>query len=237
MYRIAICDDNSKHIEEIVNQIRKQPDFSSAVIYKFSTYHKFFNALKTERYCFDMVIMDIDLGANSGITLAQQVNIRLPHCPVIFVTGYLHLAPDAYLADHTYLVHKLSLEERLPLALKKAEEKIRQQNNAILVINKQGNRLVILQADIMYIERRLRKSYIITEESNWESYDDFDVLMEQLNPEVFFQCHKSYIVNLEKVTKYTLQQFSMNKGKVVPISRRYYEMAKDEFLKYIGQKE
>jgi two-component system LytT family response regulator len=52
---------------------------------------------------------------------------------------------------------------------------------------------------------------------------------EMLDPDIFFRCHNSIVVNLKFVTKYNIKEggfIEMINGTMVPLSRR----RKDDFL-------
>ena len=50
----------------------------------------------------------------------------------------------------------------------------------------------------------------------------------------FVRCHKSYLVNLKYIAKYTATQFVMMNGEIIPISRSKKKEAADRYVLFKG---
>ena len=73
----------------------------------------------------------------------------------------------------------------------------------------------------------------VTDQENIESYGKLSSLLFQLDKR-FLQCHKSYLVNMERVKTFLGDRFLMDNGAVVPISQSRRKAVKQEFLSYMG---
>ncbi|MCR4596571.1 MAG: LytTR family transcriptional regulator DNA-binding domain-containing protein [Lachnospiraceae bacterium] len=75
---------------------------------------------------------------------------------------------------------------------------------------------------ISYIEASTKKVYIRTRKEEYGYYDTLDNLEAAL-PESFARCHRSYIVNLKKVTRYVGSEsmLYLDDGSMLPVSRSY----------------
>ena len=60
--------------------------------------------------------------------------------------------------------------------------------------------------------------------------------MEKLLPEYFLRCHQSYLVNMDRIRKFTLDGIVLIDGRVIPVSRARYTETKDKFLKNLGER-
>ena len=60
--------------------------------------------------------------------------------------------------------------------------------------------------------------------------------MEQALSDNFFRCHKSFLINLEKIKRYNKEAAELNNGKIVPIARRKYSDFGKAFLSFLNLK-
>lgn len=98
----------------------------------------------------------LSLGEMNGIAVGEALNRLLPACQIIYLTGYLDYAPDAYATRHTYYVYRPTMEKHLPLALQKAMTALAEAENGQLVLPQKGGQLVLEKREISHLERRLR---------------------------------------------------------------------------------
>ena len=53
------------------------------------------------------------------------------------------------------------------------------------------------------------------------------VIFRELPAKMFCRCHRSYVVNLEKILSFTQKELSLITGMTLPVARRrYYELVK-----------
>ncbi|MBC8546406.1 response regulator transcription factor [Clostridiaceae bacterium NSJ-31] len=235
MYRIAICDNNELHISHLQQLVERSLSGHDCVITCFSDGKRFLDWLEMNGCTFDIVLMDISMGKVSGVELAQRLGELSPACQIIFVTGYLSLTPEAYEAPHLCLVVKGELERRLPAALHRALENLERQEEEFLALERKGQSLVLRQSAILYLERMQRITEIVCEDGGLAStYEPLEQILERLDRCYFVQCHKSYAVNLRKVSVFRKNGFVLQNGKTVPISRKHLEAARDAFTAFIG---
>ena len=88
---------------------------------------------------------------------------------------------------------------------------------------------------IMLIEQDLRKIVILTEEGEYSKYGKLAELSKYLDGR-FFQCHNSYIINMDKVIRMREQTIFFENGYTIMISRDKFTFAKQCFANYILSK-
>ncbi len=74
-----------------------------------------------------------------------------------------------------------------------------------LVIENKGERQIIPYTNIMYLESRSKKIYVIVGNKEYSYYDTLDNLENKLGSE-FIRCHRSYIVS-----RYYIKKFNYHK--------------------------
>ncbi|MDO4542898.1 MAG: LytTR family DNA-binding domain-containing protein [Bacillota bacterium] len=236
MLNIAVCDDDpiqSRAIMEMVNKAfpqKLQPN-----IVDFNKVEDFLVSLETVDY--DIALLDVDLGVMDwdGVDVAKAVNEKKTGCQIIFVTNYLEFASKAYEAEHTYFVFKGEIQRYLPQALKKARENIEKEKYTTLSFQVSTHYVVLKQKDILYMETTKRKTNIITVDAVYSTYETLDELTAKVSEPPFARCHKSYTVNMKHMTKFSKTQFHCETGKIIAISRPYYEHVKALFTAYLGE--
>lgn len=93
--------------------------------------------------------------------------------------------------------------------------------NAFVVERKEGNTYIPFDK-IYYFESREKKIFVRMLGEEIGFYTTIDQLTETL-PDSFVRCHRSYIINRDKVTeiRYGLNEVELEQGMILPISRSY----------------
>ena len=233
MIRIGVCDDNALAFERIERDLRDflEQNQESYTLQMFQGGEALLEFCKDTRSCLDLVFMDIEMPGMNGIEAATRIHEYQPHCQIAFNTNYLAYASDVYETEHCYYILKDEFAKRLPDVFRKYKES--KKRNRIYIRTKNGIERIYVQ-DILYVERRLKKSYICMREGNEivTSYP-LEKMMEQLEAFGFGRCHTSYIVSFEKIRKYRDGGFEMDDERFINISRKFSAIKKD-FLVWAG---
>lgn len=232
MLRIAICDDNTVQLDIIQKELKK--NIKKEISYSIDTFDgelSFSNMLLSGTCPYDIIFMDIDLGNSSisGINLIHKVNFLNPSCQVIYISQYLELASDVYDTQHIYFISKERLPELLVKSLNTAIRNLsRSEDACYLYLKNRKRQCKIPQNDILYMERNLRETTIVTRTEEFKTSEKIDLLLERL-PSYFISCHRSFAINLKLVN--SIQQYSASfpDGKTVPIGRTHYSSIKKAF--------
>ena len=133
-----------------------------------------------------------------GLHARAALNRLLPTCQIIYLTGYLDYAPDAYATRHTYYVYRPTMEKHLPLALQKAMTALAEAENGQLVLPQKGEQLVLEKQTILYMERRLRVTKLYLADGQCVTTAlRLEELLERLGDPAFLRCHNSFAVSLD----------------------------------------
>lgn len=149
MIKIAICDDERELREATAARLREY-FAEEALIAPFESGEALLRAVREENCRYQLAVLDIELGEMNGIAVGEALNRLLPTCQIIYLTGYLDYAPDAYATRHTYYVYRPTMEKHLPLALQKAMTALAEAENGQLVLPQKGEQLVLEKQTILY---------------------------------------------------------------------------------------
>lgn len=86
-------------------------------------------------------------------------------------------------------------------------------------------------SDIVYIEGMRDKIWIYCKGHTYRWRCTLKNLCDQLSDKGFFQVHRSYIINMNKIQKYNSQTVSLDGDFEVPISKYRLNEFKEEYLK------
>ena len=89
--------------------------------------------------------------------------------------------------------------------------------------------------EILYVEKNLRLVNIHTSERMYTFYGKLDDVMQYLD-ERFYKCHRSCIVNFEKITSMEDGIFFLEGGKSLRVGQNNYQYAKRSYKRYLEQR-
>lgn len=161
----------------------------------------------------DVVLMDVEMPGMSGIECAKVIQDRNPRTVLIFATAheqYMRSAFEVYAFD--YLVKPFRLERALNTlslirdrltAQPTGSEPVRTPSIAapgrLMLKHRDGLSFIDIPS-ILLIQREERASVLyLTDGSRYVSSDSLSELEQRLPGDLFFRCHKSYIVNLNQI--------------------------------------
>ena len=229
MYQIAVVEDDAADRERLVTLLRQQCGAAAHITVLDPGFEPETCALTP-----DILFLDVLLGTQSGILIAETANKLWPRCQVIFVTGRLEYAPDLYQARHLCLLSKTRLEELLPGALQRAFNALDADDAPLLAVSQKNGEVIIPQKDILYVERRLRISYIHSVLRTVTTGRRLDELAAELQPGRFALCHNSFLVNLAQVRRLQRSQVQLTGGVVLPVSRSQFGPFREALGRHIG---
>jgi len=161
----------------------------------------------------DVVFLDVDMPERTGVECARMIQDRDPSCILIFATAHEEYMGDAFeVYAFDYLVKPFKLE-RLDRTLARVKE-IRDRQRAAempkpAIVRNAAGRLMLKHRDgvsflsmndIVLIQREDRATVLYA--AGGRRYVTGETLSEteaRLDPDVFFRCHKSYIINLSRI--------------------------------------
>ncbi|MBR1759321.1 MAG: response regulator transcription factor [Lachnospiraceae bacterium] len=236
MITIVICDDESTHrraASHLVNDVMHQ----KGLPYEEKTYENaedLLHDLSANVVKPDIAVLDIKMEGKDGITLAKELNTICPSCHILFFTSYLEYAPDAYEAEHIWFVVKDRAKEHFAPAMEKALKHLKEDSEKsyepTILVRSQGRSIPIPAKDILYLSRIGRKAHIFLKDVEYEDSRRAVQLLDGLLDHLFIQCHQGYWVNVEKIEELDHEEFVLEGGIRIPISRTFREAARKKFF-------
>lgn len=228
MIHVAICEDIAAHANKIKELlIPVLPEEVTLTHYTSGT--ELLSDIHDSHMMYDLAIMDIELGDESGIALSSQLSRCCPGIQIIFVSQYLKYVSPVYETAHSYFIYKPELELYLKSAVEKALAKIEEHKKLLLTFSWNKKEMEILQKDICYMERFLRKTVIYTLHDSFCTSEKLSSLLLRLSPS-FIMCHRSYLINLEQLSAILPGYLALKDGRQIPVSRSYIQSVREQFV-------
>lgn len=232
---IALCDDDSISIEYLSSLCRNIALINSITSY---TSPDLLLADIHTGSAFDVILMDIDFETQkNGIDYAEEIYHANPSARIIYITGYTErFAQNIFLKKSalTGFIIKPAQKDILEHLLQKAYNEINQDRCNLVCILGKGEIESIPCSTITYLESSGHKVLIHTEKGHdaYSVYERLSSFSKKL-PESFLQCHKSYIINMDKIRRIDKKEIYLLDGSHIGISKSHVGMVKEHYLQYM----
>ncbi len=220
---IIICDDDSffcHQLEKYVDQVFSE--FGSS--YKCEIFYNgegLLSYLKKTKETVQIYLLDIEMTGMNGLQLAAKIRAQDAEAIIIFVTNHDEEMPNAFdVQAFHYLVKPLNEEKVLQVLIRAKKYLIGQKKLFHFTVRQQLHTLPVSEIEFFSSEGRK----VIIHMKNGESceyYDTLDEVEEQLGLSTFFRIHKSYLINVEFLSRVDGNKVIVKSGSILPISKRY----------------
>lgn len=235
MIRIAICDDVAQQLNILLSVTEEYLKANNifAEVLTFSHPDKLLNACSTQR--FHLYILDIVMPMMSGIDIGIEIRRLDKETQIVFATSESSFALQSFAASPVnYLIKPIKKADFFStLAL--CFSKIKDEDN--ITIKTKSGLITIPKYKIEfceYVNRAVKYSLIsgesfLTMSSSQNFSEQVELLLKSSN---FIKPHASFIINFQHVEKLKKEEFMLNSGNIVPISKNQYIKVRDAYLDF-----
>lgn len=235
MHNVAIVENSVDQAEAVERCVRDSPSASCLAVRTFASAKDLASAIEGGFFV-DICLMDIKLDESdayeNGIEAVRRLFSGGCETQVIYVTGYAEYHTPVYETEHVYLLCKPVRQNDLNAALAKAIARLDDRRMRPLAVTVGGKILALSPAKILYLESARRKALIHTCDGLVKTYAKLSDLARKL-PSTFFQCHKSYLVNLTYVQELESRALTLNTGEQLPVSRQRSAETREAYLTFL----
>lgn len=219
--KIAICDDSrpdTDYIKKLTLEWAESRKITLSVDTFPSAESFLFNY--AERKDYDILLLDIEMKAISGVELAQTVRRENDSVQIIFITGYSDYISEGYEVSALHYLMKPVSGAKLFEVLDRAAARL-QKNERVIYLEISGEMARIPLHKIKYID--VQKNYVTVHAD--KSYTVKKTLgeAEKELDDRFFKIGRSCVVNLSFITRVTKTDVTLSSGEVLPLPRGMYE--------------
>lgn len=220
-YKIAICDDADMDRRYILDMVNRWATETGHVVHtdSFSSAESFlFHYAEESDY--DILLLDIEMGAMDGVTMAKLLRKSNDSVQIIFITGYSDYIAEGYEVAALHYLMKPVKQEKLFSVLDRACDKLIQ-NERQLNITLAGEMVRVPLHEIKYLD--VQGNYVtIHAKGDYtvkRTLSEFKALLD----ERFVRVGRAMIVNLKFISRVTKVDVYLSDGTKLPLPRGAYE--------------
>lgn len=219
--RVAIVDDSAKDaefVQGILNHwaTERQLDIRAEV---FSSAESFLFRYADDKD-WDILLLDIEMGAMDGVTMAKRVRKDNEAVQILFITGYSDYIAEGYEVAALHYLMKPVNREKLLTVLDRALEK-RKQEERCLNLEAYGEMVRLPFYEIRYLD--VHQNYVtVHAKADYtvkRTLGDFEKELDDR----FFRVGRGMILNLKYIQRVTKTEVRLSDGTVLPLPRGAYE--------------
>ena len=230
-YRVAIVDDSTTDAEFVQRILNSWADLRQANIQAevFPSAEAFLFRYAEDKG-WDILLLDIEMGAMDGITMAKKVRQDNESVQMVFITGFADYISEGYEVAALHYLMKPVKQDKLFAVLDRAVASI-QKTERVILLPGGGEMLRLTISQVQYVEAFSHTVAIIT------GTDTIQVKMpisevERLLGEGFIRCHRSYLVGLKHISRLSKTEVVLDNGKTLPLSRSAAPLVHKAFISY-----
>lgn len=228
---IAYCDNEFHCLKDFMNEFADL--FSDDSLMLYSTPGE---VLKLSPMP-DIVFMDIEFeNDETGIDYAEKIYELSPDTKIVFITAYTEkFVQDIFVRNvnvHGFLSKPVQ-RDYLERTLDKIKNRVSSDNEKKVLLKTKNTVEAVYESSISYAESSKHTVIVHTDSGDYVLYCKLSELSEQLSSG-FCMCHKSYIVNMDRITAFRRTEVLLDNGTTVPVSRSRHLEFKDRYFDYIG---
>lgn len=220
-YKIAICDDSDADRQYVLNMVNRWATGAGHVVHidPFTSAENFlFHYAEESDY--DILLLDIEMGAMDGVTMAKRLRKDNDTVQIVFITGYSDYISEGYEVAALHYLMKPVKEDKLLSVLDRAAEKL-SKNEKVLNLEVSGEMVRVPIYQIRYAA--VMGNYVTIHAAT-----DITVKMtlgelEKLLDERFHRVGRSTIINLTQISRVTKAEIKLSDGTSIPIPRGAYD--------------
>lgn len=220
-YKIAVVDDEAAAVSALKELTDRWAERTGnrILLRAFPSAEAFLFCFAEEKD-FDVLLLDIEMSGMDGVTLAKNVRRENETVQIVFVTGYSDYIAEGYEVAALHYLVKPVRAEKLWEVLDRAAERLRKNERTLVLENTDGVFRVPLR-EIRWLE--VRQNYVTVHAREDVTVKQTLGTVEKLLDERFFRMGRSFIVNLNCVSRVSRSEVILSDGTALPLPRGQYE--------------
>lgn len=220
MFRIGICDDHAAVCNELEQiALKLQKNISEPM--DIDVFYSGEDLLKSirEEGAYDLIFLDIELGRINGVEVGHIIRDEMEDytTKIVYISSKNTYYKELFDVQPLHFLQKPLEEEKVIHDIKLAIKITQKENKHFsFKISKQNFKIPI--RDILYFESVKREVRLVTGKASYTFYANFTEILSRL-PDIFFQSHRSFIVNYEQITQFRNDELVLTSGEHIPIGR------------------
>ena len=236
-YRVAIVDDSyidAEYVQSILNAWAQDRQ-TGVQAQRFTSAENFLFHYADDKD-WDILLLDIEMGAMDGVTMAKRVRQDNEAVQIVFITGYSDYIAEGYEVAALHYLMKPVNQDKLFGVLDRAVAAM-QKTERVILLPVGGEMLRLPVGDVQYVEAFSHTVAIVIGTDTIQAKISISEI-ERMLGDGFIRCHRSYLVGLKHIARLSKTEVILDNGKALPLSRSAAVTVHKAFISYYtGEKD
>ena len=236
-YRVAIVDDSISDAEFVQGVLNSWADqrYADIRVEVFPSAEAFLFRYAEDKD-WDILLLDIEMGAMDGVSLAKKIRQDNETVQIVFITGFADYISEGYDVAALHYLMKPVKQDKLFAVLNRAVAAM-QKTERVILLPIGGEMLRVPVSQVQYVEAFSHTVAIITETDTIQVKMPISEVEKMLGAG-FVRCHRSYLVGLKHIARLSKTEVVLDSGKSLPLSRGAAPLVHKAFVSYYtGEKD
>ena len=178
----------------------------------------------------DLAFLDIEMEELNGMQVAKILREKSPQLELVFATAYAEYAIEGYEVQALDYLLKPINQQKITRVLKRYLEE-QPEDTAYLIAEVEGQATRLNLEDIIYVEANMGEVLVVLTDQELPlkmTLLEFQDLLD----ERFVATHRSYLVNLQYISRLLKKDVALSNGEKIPLSRRRAKEVQSDFIDY-----
>ena len=236
-YRVAIVDDSyidAEYVQSILNAWAQRRQ-AGVQAQRFTSAESFLFRYAEDKQ-WDILLLDIEMGAIDGVSLAKKIRQDNDSVQIVFITGFADYISEGYDVAALHYLMKPVKQDKLFAVLDRAVAAI-QKTEQVILLPVGGEMLRLPVSQVQYVEAFSHTVAIVTGTDTIQVKLPISEIEKMLGDD-FVRCHRSYLVGLKHIARLAKIEVILDSGKALPLSRSAVATVHKAFISYYtGEKD
>src|SRR5699024_9470426 len=178
----------------------------------------------------NLAFLDIEMEELNGMQVARILREKSPQLELVFATAYAEYAIEGYEVQALDYLLKPINQQKITRVLKRYLEE-QPEDTAYLIADVEGQTTRLNLEDILYVEANMGEVLVVLVDQKLPlkmTLLEFQDLLD----ERFVATHRSYLVNLQYISRLLKKDVALSNGEKIPLSRRRAKEVQSDFIDY-----
>lgn len=234
MLKIAIVDDDVFYINEIKAHIQRYQTEKGVNIH-VTTFTSGFELISDYKPIYDIVLLDIEMPHLNGMEVAKSIRKADPHAVIVFITQTAKYAINGYEVNAFDYMMKPIEYTQFSIKFRAAIDVIDKREDFSLMVPLEDGRRHVKAQEILYIEVKDHWLHIVTKDGELMMLGSLKEMEEKLSQSHFVRCSKSFLINLQHVTRLRTDSVVIQGRYEINMSRAKRKAVQNRFVAYYNE--
>lgn len=233
--RIGICEPDAEYLDFLSRLLRQIRSINGATVVPYINSRWFVSDLSLRMEAFDILLVRREMDEYNGAFVAREAVRINPASQVILISDNNCILDEDYDIAHLFFLPKEHVPLRLVTVVDRAVSIIQKRNERYFGVQVNREKLRIPCSTVLYMEKMLRKTELVTAEKRYSTYQSPNELLDTAKTDIFVQCHRSYYVNLTQIYSIGPLEITIYNGAHLPIGNTYAKMLLEQYERYCSR--